>query len=99
MKVVPSLPHSGQLKTLVEGTLSFWLQNRSESLDGFPGGSDDKNLPSVQETWVQDLGSVSGLGRSHGEGNGYPLQYSCLENLMERGDCWATVHGVTKNWT
>ena len=48
---------------------------------------------------TRDLGSVPGLGRSPGEGNGKPLQYSCLENSMERGAWWATVHGVAKNWT
>ena len=46
-----------------------------------------------------DLGLTPGLGRSPGEGNGNPLQYSCLENPMDRGAWWATVHGVTKNWT
>ena len=43
-----------------------------------------------------DLGSVSGSGRSPGEGNGNPLQYSCLENPMDQGVRWATVHGVAK---
>ena len=43
-----------------------------------------------------DLGSVPGLGRSHGEGNGTPLQYSCLENPMDGGAWWAAVHGVAK---
>ena len=42
-----------------------------------------------------DSGSIPGLGRSSGEGNGYPLEYSCLENPMDRGAWWATVHGVT----
>ena len=46
-----------------------------------------------------DLGSLSGWGRSAGERNGYPLQYSGLENSMDRGVWWATVHGVTKSWT
>ena len=46
-----------------------------------------------------DLGSISGLGRSPGEGNSYPLQYSCLENFMDRGTWWATAHGVAKNQT
>ena len=41
--------------------------------------------------------SIPGWGRSSGEGNGNPLQYSCLENPMDRGACWATVHGVTKS--
>ena len=46
-----------------------------------------------------DLGSIPGSGRSPGGGNGYPLQYSCLENSMDRGAWWAAVHGVTKSRT
>ena len=46
-----------------------------------------------------DLGLIPGLGRFPGEGNGNPLQYSCLENLMDRGVWWATVHGVAKSQT
>ena len=46
-----------------------------------------------------DLGLISGLGRSPGEGNGNPFQYSCLENSMDGGPWWATVHGVTKSQT
>ena len=46
-----------------------------------------------------DLGSIPGLGRSPGEGNGTPLQYSCLENPVGRGAWWATVHRVAKSWT
>ena len=45
------------------------------------------------------LGSIPGLGRSPGEGNSYPLQYSGLENFMDKGACQATVHGVTKSGT
>ena len=48
---------------------------------------------------VGDLGSIPGLGRSPGEGNGSPLQYSCLENSMDRGAWRATVHGVSKSQT
>ena len=60
-----------------------------------PGGSEVK-----ASAWkVEDLGSIPGSGRSPGEGNGNPLQYSCLENPMERGSLWATVHGVVKSWT
>ena len=44
-----------------------------------------------------DSGSIPGLGRSPGEGNGNPLQYSCLENPMDGGAWWATVHQVTKS--
>ena len=46
-----------------------------------------------------DLGSIPGSGRSLGEGSGYPHQYSCLENSMDRGDWWATVHGVAESQT
>ena len=48
---------------------------------------------------VGDLGSIPGLGRYPGEGNGNPLQYSCLVNPMDREASWATVHGVTKSRT
>ena len=51
------------------------------------------------ETWVRDLGSIPGLGRFPGEGKGYPLQYSCLENPMDRGAWWAIIHGVAKSQT
>ena len=46
-----------------------------------------------------DPGSIPGLGRFPGEGNGNPFQYSCLENSMDQGAWWATVHGVAKIWT
>jgi len=46
-----------------------------------------------------DMGSILGSGRSSGQGNGNPLQYSCLEKPMDRGDWRATVHGVAQNWT
>ena len=47
----------------------------------------------------EDLGVIRGLERAPGEGNGTPLQYSCLENPMDRGDWRATLHGVAKSWT
>ena len=59
---------------------------------GFPGGSMVKNLSAD----AGDSGSIPGSGRSSGEGNGNPLQHSCLGNPMDRGTCWATVHEVTK---
>ena len=48
---------------------------------------------------ARDGDSIAGLGRSLGEGNGYPLQYSCLENPMDRGAWPATIHGVTRSRT
>ena len=62
---------------------------------GFPGGSVVKNPPAS----AGDLGSIPGLGRTPGKGNGNPLQYSCLENPMDSGTWRATVHGVTKSQT
>ena len=61
----------------------------------FPGGSDGKELADN----AADPGSIPGSGRSPGEGNGYPLQYSCLENPMDRGAWQAIVHGVAKSRT
>ena len=61
----------------------------------FPGGSVVKNLP-VNAGDTGDMGLILGSGRSPGEGNGNTLQSSCMENLMDRGDWQATVHGVTK---
>ena len=64
-------------------------------LVGFPGGSDGKAFAYN----VGDPGLIPGLGRSPGEGNGNPLQYSCLENPMDEGAWLATVHGVAKSQT
>ena len=60
-----------------------------------PGGSDGK----VSAYNAGDLGSIPGLGRSPGEGNGNPLQYSCLENPMDQRAWWAAVHEFTKSQT
>ena len=61
---------------------------------GFPGGSVVRNLPANAGN-AGDAGLTSGSGRSPGGGNGHPLQYSCLGNIMVRGAWWATVHRVT----
>ena len=60
-----------------------------------PGGLEGK----MSAYNAGDLGSIPELGRSPGEGNGNPLQYSCLENPMDGGAWEAAVHGVTKSWT
>ena len=62
---------------------------------GFPGGSDGK----ASAYNAGDPRSIPGLGRSPGEGNGNPLQYSCLENLMDGGAWLATLHGVAKSYS
>ena len=62
---------------------------------GFPDGSGVKNLPAN----AGDVGLIPGSGRSSGGGHGDPLQYSCLENPMDRGTWWATVHRVEKGRT
>ena len=84
--LIPEPDRMPQVKNLI-GQYLWWM--------GFPGGSAVKNPP----TDVGDSGDmclIPGLGRSPGVGNSNPLQYSCLENSMERGAWWATVHGVTK---
>ena len=60
---------------------------------GFSGGLGVKNLPAMQETWVR-----SWVRKIPGEGNGNPLQYSCLENSLHKGAKQAEVHGVAKSW-
>ena len=64
-------------------------------LHELPGGSDGKESAFS----ARDPGSIPGLGRSPGEGNGNPLQYTCLENPMDGGAWGATVHGVAKSQT
>ena len=66
-----------------------------QMLYGFSGGSDSRESACN----VGDLGSTPGWGRSPGEGNGYPLQYSCMKNPMDRGAWRATVHGVAESET
>ena len=77
-------------------SLSFvWFCNPMDCSSGIPGGSEVKNPPAMQQMQVQSLGS----GRSPGGGHGNLLQYSCLENPMDRGAWQATVYRVAKSWT
>ena len=62
---------------------------------GFPAGSESRESACN----VEDQGAIPVLERFPGEGNGYPLQYPCLENFTDRGAWLATVHRVTKSWT
>ena len=88
-------------KTKEEDSMTIWGNPMSSGTDflskriDFPGGSDGKAF--VYN--VGDPGSIPGLGRSPGEGNGNPLQYYCLENPMDRGDWQATIYGVVKSQT
>ena len=75
---------------LFEAVLFNWTH-----LQGFPVGSDGKE----SAHYVGDPGSILGLGRSPGEGDVYPLPYSCLENSMDRGAWQAIVHGIAESQT
>ena len=74
--------------------VSFHLQRNQ----GFPASAGGKES-SCRRGDTRDMGSIPGLGRSPGVGNGNPLQYSCLENPLGRGVWWATVYGATKSRT
>ena len=67
-------------------------------IDGFPGSTSVKNHPANVGD-LRDPGSIPGLGRSPGGGHGNPFHCSCLENPMDRGALWATVHRVAKSRT
>ena len=85
---------SGNWRVVCWGT-AFWVGFGNHGLPRWLGG---KNLPASAGD-AGDLGLIPGLGRFPGGGNGSPLQYSCLENPMDRGVWWATALGVIKNWT
>ena len=69
-------------------------------VEDFPGHPSGKEPACQCNTGnIRDVGLIPGLGRSPGEGNGYPFQYSCLKNPMDRGAWWAIVHGVAKSQT
>ena len=81
--------------TLVDKVISLLFNKLSMFVMGFPSSSVGKESACNAE----NLGLIPGLGRYPGEGNGNPLQYSCLEISMDRGAWSATVHGVMKSWT
>ena len=86
--------HSTTLTRLQNNLLHSPERKKIKVIDcmGFPGGSDGKE-PACN---AGDPGSIPGSGRSPGEGNGFPCQYSCLENSMDRGAWQATVYGITE---
>ena len=92
----PGLPGLGVEDSIL---ISFFKTHKNNFLVlvcvymGVPGGSVVQNLPANAGD-AGDTGSISGLGRTPGGGNGNPLLYSCLENPMDRGAWWATVHVV-----
>ena len=83
------------VKDLQKAIMFNFLFNCLLCCETISGGLDSKEAAYSAEEQV----SISGLGRSPGEGNGNPLQYSCLENTMDRGAWQGTVHGVAKSWT
>ena len=92
--VAPSITSQEILLVLQEDCSSSRHNIYSFIQQGFPGGSDGRESACN----AGDSGSMPESGRSLSEGNGYPLQYSCLENSMDRGAQQATVHGVAKSW-
>ena len=92
--VVPTHPSTHPpLETTGLLSVQFSLFQKDQKC--FPSGSDGK----ASVCNAGDTGSIPGSGRYPGEGNGNPLQYSCLENPMDRGAWWATAHGVAKSQT
>ena len=107
MLVVSILPAEGNRKKRSDSASDFlntsdiWLNRGRFSLNrGFPCCSNDKEPACLHHAGdVRDMGSIPGLGRSPGGVCGNTLQYSCLENLMDRGPWQAIVHRVAKSWT
>ena len=102
---MPSCPPSSHLPLFVVRGVEgdpvcsiVWHFPPSMQQVGFPGGASGEE-PACQCRSVRDVGSIPGLGRFPGGGNGNLIQYSSLENSMDRGALWATVHGVTKSQT
>ena len=84
--------HGSEMIMQVKIQNLFFLTRPRSLTQDFPGGSDNK----ASACNAGDLGSIPGLGRSSGGGNGNPLQYFCLENPIDRGAWQAIVHGVTR---
>ena len=81
--------------SLPQGSLTSRVRTGFSFLWGFPGGSDGKDLPEMQETWIRSLGQEDLLEKEIPTHS----QYSCLRIPMDRGAWWTIVHGVAKSWT
>ena len=104
--VLKDLPASARAATAAKWLIRVWLlvtpwtaAYQAPLSMGFSRQEYWSGLPWPSPANARDTGSIPRLGRSPGEGHGNLLQYSCLENPMDRGAWWATVHGVTKSWT
>ena len=84
-----------ELRTFIHSTNIYFIYHALVTVLGFPGGSLVKNLPANAGD-ARDSGLIPGWRRSTGGGNSNPLQYSCLENPMDRGAWWTIVHGIAK---
>ena len=89
------IKHSSVIRWVSYNSSQFWHYLHK---DGLPGALVVKSPPANVRD-IKDLGSIPGSGRSLGGGHGNPLQYSCLENPMDRGAWWARVHRVTESDT
>ena len=90
-----------EIQLTIQLSVYFWTPFFPSSVGlslGFLGGANGKES-TCQWRSTKDKGSIPGLGSSLGEGNSYPLQYSCLGNPMDRGAWWVTAHGVEKSRT
>ena len=92
---IPWMEEPGRLQSMGSQRVRHDLTTSHGLTQGFLGGSEVKESACN----AGDLGSIPELGRSPGEENGCPLQYSCLKNSMDRKAWWATVRGITKSWT
>ena len=95
-QILYCLRHQGSPYVRLETSTQFFFKlSFVKFIKDFPGASDSKESACNPGYWC----SIPGLRRSPEEGNGNLLQYSCLENSIDRGAWWATVHGVANSWT
>ena len=93
--------HNWATEHIKKNKADLYILIRKElcEISGFLGGTSGKKLLPTNAGDIRDVGSIPRSGRSPEGGHGNPLQYSCLENSMDRGACWVIVHRVTKSWS